>query len=169
MVRAHRHAAPLGLACGALIAGVMLLGNPFAASPFPPPRAAQEIRLGTAELSLPESAPAPVAATPKPAPGPTRQASAPVFVVPPAAAPAPPPRPAPATRQTRGGKRAAIIVETLPAKPIIPPFMPREATGATPEPHSTLPLDTEIGKTSTIAPTAAPEPKTAAASLSRDG
>jgi hypothetical protein len=162
VVRAHRHAAPIGLACGALIAGVMLLGNPFSVNPAP--RAAHsEIRVGAAELSLPEPASAPaVRAAPKPAPA--RQASTPVFVVPSAAAPAPAP-----ARQMGGGKRATIIVETLPAKPIIPSFMPREAPGATPEPHPTLPLDTEIGKTSTIAPTAAPGPKTAAASLSRDG
>jgi translation initiation factor IF-2 len=161
VVRAHRHAAPIGLACGALIAGVMLLGNPFSANPAP--RAAHsEIRLGAAELSLPEPAPAPaVPAAPKPPPAPTRQASAPVSIVPPTAAPA--------TRQMGGGKRATIIVETLPMKPIIPPFAPKPAAGTAPEPRPTLPLDTEIGKTTTTAPAAAPRPKTAAASLSRDG
>jgi len=174
-VRASRRAAPIAAAGCALVAGVLLLGNPFAAGPPPAPRVAQpEIRMGAAELSLPEPAasPAPPAATP-----PTRAAveaapAPPAFVVPPAPAAtihtATPP--VPKARQIAGGKRATIIVEALPAKPIIPPFVPRQPTGAAPQPRPTLPLDTEMGKASATAPaTPSPAPKTAAAGLLRDG
>lgn len=166
-VRASRRAAPIAAAGCALVAGVFLLGNPFAASPLPAHSAPRpEIRMGTAELSLPEptASPAPAVPTPpKPAPVQAAQASA----VPPAAATAP----APKRKEIGGGKRATIIVETLPAKPIIPPFVPKQPAGAAPPPHPPLPLDTEIGKAGSAAPvpTSSPAPKTAAASLSRDG
>jgi len=170
VVRAHRHAAPIGLACGALIAGVLLLGNPFGGRPQLAPLAPQpEIHLGTAELSLPEPAAA-VPPAPKPAPAAAAATDA-EFVVPPAipaTAPAPAPK-VPAPKQMGGGRRATIIVETVPAKPIIPPFVPKPAISATPEPHPPLPLDTEIGAKRPTDPAPKPAPKTAAASLSRDG
>jgi DNA segregation ATPase FtsK/SpoIIIE, S-DNA-T family len=178
---AYRRAVPIGAAGCALVAGVLLLGNPFTTPPAPrAPR--PEIRPGTAELSLPEPAPIQlVPAPPKPAPAPVKQASAPAFVVPSAPAPAatavpaaaPPARTPspPAARRIGGGQRATIVVETLPAKPIIPPFLPKQPAGATPEPHLPLPLDTEIEAkgAASLVPAVSPAAKTAAASLARNG
>ncbi len=156
-VRASRRAGPIAAAGCALVGGVLLLGNPFAANPPPALRARQpEIRMGAAELSLPEPAAAPAPSVPTP-PKPAAVQAAPAAAIP----------PAPKTKQMGGGKRATIIVETLPAKPIIPPFVPKQPAGAAPPPHPPLPLDTEIGKAGSAAPS--PSPKTAAASLSRDG
>jgi hypothetical protein len=169
---AYRRAVPIGMAGCALAAGVLLLGNPFATNPPASRTPRPELRLGTAELSLPEptATPAiPIPPKPAPAPAPIKQAAAPAFVVP--AAPAPSIPAAPAAKRLGGGKRATVIVETLPAKPIIPPFRPKQPAGAPPEPRPTLPLDTEIGTrgADNPAPAAAPAPKTAAASLPRDG
>jgi hypothetical protein len=68
-----------------------------------------------------------------------------------------------------GGKHGTIIVEALPARPIIPPFLPTHLLGATPEPHPALPLDTEIGKTGAVTRAPTSPAKTAATTFSRDG
>jgi hypothetical protein len=178
MVRAYRCAAPIGVAGCALVAGMALLGNPFATQAAPrPPR--PEIRLGAAELSLPESKSAPPARTPAkpmPAPMPVKETAVPVPVVAPAPAPAatatavpvaaPPPE-----KRIGAGKRATIIVETLPAKPIIPPYEPKPPAGAMLEPHPPLPLDTETGAkgAASLVPAASPAPNGAARNLAHNG
>jgi fused signal recognition particle receptor len=187
-VRASRRVVPIGAAGCALVTGVLLLGNPFAANPPRPSAPQPVVHAGITEPSLSESTPTPslpAVRTPAPPPAPvaTEAATAPAFVVPPApaaantATPSPvipastPAPPRPAIKQTGGGKRAPIIVEALPATPIIPPFVAKQPAGATPEPHPPLPLDTEIetkGAAGFI-PAALPASKTAAAGPPRNG
>ncbi|HEX3881462.1 MAG TPA: hypothetical protein VHW66_02280 [Stellaceae bacterium] len=153
--------AALGIAACALAGGMVLIGDPFAPTRLAPPTIQPAMRTGSAELSLPpplpEPAPKPVpAALPAPPPVPPAPVST--------AAPAPPVA-VPAPTRLGGGKRATIIVETLPAKPIIPPFAPKQPAGATPAPRPTLPLDTEIGASGS----GVPRPRPAMAIMASDG
>lgn len=181
--RASRRAMPVGVIGCALAAGVLVLGNPFATRSAPTRAPQPETHLGAAGLSLPDPT---SPAAPQP---PIKEAVAPSVVPPAPVAPAPAPAipaaaakaapgatpvstpPAAVAKKMGGGKHATIIVETLPAKPIIPPFVPPQPAGEAPKPHPPLPLDTELeGKgAATLVPAASPASKTAATSLPRNG
>ena len=163
--------AALGIAVCAVTGGVALVGNPFAPTMLLPPKERPAIRASSAELALPPPLPDPVPA-PKPAPVPVvAEVPLPTPPIPPApvnvAAP-PLPVAVPAPTKPGGGKHAPIIVETLPAKPIIPPFVPKPPAGAALVPRPTLPLDTEIGASGADDP-GVPRPRPALAIMARDG
>jgi hypothetical protein len=166
--RARGRGAALGIAACALAGGAILIGNPFSPSMLLPPKEQPAIRTGSAELSPPPAAPAP---KPMPTPVVAEAALPPLSSAPPpppvSIAP-PPPVAVPASTKLGGGRRATIIVETLPAKSIIPPFAPKQPVGATPVPRPTLPLDTEIGASGDGDP-GVPRPRPAMTIMARDG